>query len=44
MKVERSLSGWETSHIATYVSGMPLTLTSSNCASLTGEGNVHARY
>lgn len=32
------LSGWETSHIATYVSGMPLTLTSSNCASLTGEG------
>lgn len=32
------LSGWETSHIMTYVSGVPLTLTSSNCASLTGEG------
>ncbi|MGD0098619.1 MAG: carboxypeptidase regulatory-like domain-containing protein [Terracidiphilus sp.] len=32
------LSGWETAHIATYVSGMPLTLSSSNCASLTGEG------
>ncbi|MGA2889183.1 MAG: TonB-dependent receptor [Terracidiphilus sp.] len=32
------LSGWETAHIMTYVSGMPLTLSSSNCPSLTGEG------
>ncbi len=27
------LSGWETSHIMTYVSGMPLTLSSSACTS-----------
>lgn len=29
------LSGWETSHIMTYVAGMPLTLTSSACTSST---------
>jgi len=35
--VRAVLGGWETSHVAQYLSGMPLTLSSGNCA-VTGQG------